>query len=611
MTREVDVGVIVEVKDKASAGFNKIKGSAEGASKGISDLAKKGTKGLRDLIGTLADVNLVFELGGRIWEKASFALESFVTNALEQRAESDRQRISMEKLGDTISRLLGLMGDLLIPVILGVADALGPTIRKTEEYLSKNRELIGSGITEFLVNTARLLTSAVGRALVLVTRIWNGWRVLITTTQSAISGMFASLLNGASSALSTVGELADKFGLEGLAAKVISARKEIQLLSSTFQDSSDNMLADSADIIKSQEDIEKQIAEVEKLIQKGIGVAAIKVMDRFRESIDKIPPRFEELKKKAREAFLEMIKLQTESLARQELAAVRQRELADLVAEVRINRLTMVAEAEDRAFERTKERAEETANAIMNIYDGIRSSITDSFADIGRLQNKVVFDIVRNEEGLLEEQERIVEQHVKTLGNAFEQMVASFAKKVAEAGEAFLAQKLIEQAVQAFTSKKNISANAAEGASAAFKAHAGIPFVGLALGAAAAAAMFAAIIAFAGKFQEGGIVKGGVPGRDSAIILAEPEEAVLPVQMVRDLRRVLGAGSTGTGPTPVRAAPVPRFQNGGIVSPQSTSVGDTFVFNQLIPPSRAEFRRVTRDRIIPGTRDLKRLGIKT
>lgn len=104
-----------------------------------------------------------------------------------------------------------------------------------------------------------------------------------------------------------------------------------------------------------------------------------------------------------------------------------------------------------------------------------------------------------------------------------------------------------------------IMAYAAEGAAAAFKAHAGIPFVGWAIGAALAGVVFAGITAYLGraKFAQGGTVRGGVPGQDSVPILAMPDEEVLSVPEARRYRQArrdgslyggAGAGSRG-GPS--------------------------------------------------------------
>jgi hypothetical protein len=78
----------------------------------------------------------------------------------------------------------------------------------------------------------------------------------------------------------------------------------------------------------------------------------------------------------------------------------------------------------------------------------------------------------------------------------------------------------------------------------AFDSLAGIPVVGPALGGAAAAAAIVAGTArvnqirsqkFTG-FQDGGLVEGGIPGRDSVPAMLTPGEVVVPETNFRDLR---------------------------------------------------------------------------
>jgi len=84
----------------------------------------------------------------------------------------------------------------------------------------------------------------------------------------------------------------------------------------------------------------------------------------------------------------------------------------------------------------------------------------------------------------------------------------------------------------------------------AYKSLAGIPNIGPVLGAAAAAAAVAAGTSQINKikatkfqaFQDGGLVEGGIPGRDSVPALLTPGEVVVPERNFKDLR--LSEGQT-------------------------------------------------------------------
>ncbi len=85
-----------------------------------------------------------------------------------------------------------------------------------------------------------------------------------------------------------------------------------------------------------------------------------------------------------------------------------------------------------------------------------------------------------------------------------------------------------------------IIAEAMKAAAASLSAHAGIPFVGLAIGTAVAATALSAVMAYAGRVKErpagfahGGLVTGGRTGHDSVPAMLTPGEVVIPADVVR------------------------------------------------------------------------------
>lgn len=79
------------------------------------------------------------------------------------------------------------------------------------------------------------------------------------------------------------------------------------------------------------------------------------------------------------------------------------------------------------------------------------------------------------------------------------------------------------------------------------------------------------------KFADGGLVRGGVKGKDSVPGLLMPGEVVLPVDTVNALRGVFGRGSSG-----------PKFEDGGTVFGRRGLVMDA-----LVPLVREEVRDMT------------------
>ena len=171
------------------------------------------------------------------------------------------------------------------------------------------------------------------------------------------------------------------------------------------------------------------------------------------------------------------------------------------------------------------------------------------------------------------------------------------------AGEVFAEQALgqrtaEEAAVQAAKSvlkvtlatvRRIIIARAAQGAASQGAAVAGTG-AGLIVAPAAAAAMFALLSAFVNRLEHGGIVTGGMPGRDSVPALLTPGEVVIPAPVVRQF-----AGK-----------PAQTFNQGGFVTAQRGGVIPTTIspapttqvnltLQSLIPTSTAEAKKAARE----------------
>ena len=160
-------------------------------------------------------------------------------------------------------------------------------------------------------------------------------------------------------------------------------------------------------------------------------------------------------------------------------------------------------------------------------------------------------------------------------------------------GEAFgsLAQGI---ATTVMNSAINVAiAHAIEAATGAASSQAAIPIVGPALALASMGAIFAAVVGFARSQMKpakgmaaGGIVTGGVPGRDSVPAVLMPGEGVLPSNLTSELRRVLAVqGGGGSGGVNV-----------------SASVGFMAI------PSRAQTRQFILENLVPELKRMKAAG---
>lgn len=176
-------------------------------------------------------------------------------------------------------------------------------------------------------------------------------------------------------------------------------------------------------------------------------------------------------------------------------------------------------------------------------------------------------------------------------------ILGDIAEKLAE----FAIDQIAAAIAEGILDRSKIAANAAVAASGAAAAVAGIPFVGPLLAPSAAAAAFTSTMAYqaAVPLAEGGIVEGGVAGRDSVHALLMPDEAVLPVSMVRSLRRLLGAPGGGSGT-------MPGFADGGIVAQRRRQQAPQQVNLFGMFGDRSAMRRWQRDVLEPDQKVLRK-----
>ena len=145
-----------------------------------------------------------------------------------------------------------------------------------------------------------------------------------------------------------------------------------------------------------------------------------------------------------------------------------------------------------------------------------------------------------------------------------------------------------------------IGAAAATGGAKAVAAHAGIPFIGIAIGAAAAIAVVAMITKYMGLWAKGGFVTGGTKGKDSVPGLLTPGEYVLTVDQVAQWQKLASSMNMA------KNAGTSNFAKGGRVAPVSNNQAPVVIqLHSTIPQSRAEIRRFVRQNIVPALTELR------
>jgi hypothetical protein len=154
----------------------------------------------------------------------------------------------------------------------------------------------------------------------------------------------------------------------------------------------------------------------------------------------------------------------------------------------------------------------------------------------------------------------------------------------------------------------SIGNSAAEAAGKQMSAHAWIPFVGIAVGLAAAGAIAAATIGIRDDVgsvpslpQPKGMAAGGFvsgpAGRDRVPAWLTAGEFVIPRGTVDQIRRGQGPSTPG------------HYADGGLVAgAQSAAPAMNITIASAIPQDRAQIRRMVRDVIVPELRQLARMG---
>lgn len=203
----------------------------------------------------------------------------------------------------------------------------------------------------------------------------------------------------------------------------------------------------------------------------------------------------------------------------------------------------MIAE-QKRAAEEAKRQWDRSVGGIVKSFgDGLLKMAegTESFGQLMRsIGQKIATDWVNNISKMVSDWLRGIAQQV--MATQAGETAKNAAKRVGAA------QGL---AIDGLASMKEVVNSAATAAGKAYQAMAGIPVVGPALGAAAAAAVFGAVIAFKGMIAS---AAGGydIPAGVNPMTQLHAQEMVLPARLANPMRDMLagGGGPWGGGGSP-------------------------------------------------------------
>lgn len=492
---------------------------------GMAEAANTGLGSIKGLQNAFHESQV--ELGERFAPAITFVITQ-LTNFLTPAEESN-------------GALTDLKASLIVAglALTGIATAL-PILSQAFLAVKAAVSVFNLELTATKVALAGL---GIGLIIVLITELALNWESVSARVIQVVKGM-VEFVSGAFQGLSTV--ISGAFHLdpakikEGLdqiqtafAAGAKTATAEIPKATEEAlqeQDQVKKKYADKAQAERaSQDSIRRQLAKAEQEAQK------LQLEDGYQDEI--------ELKKKE----IEVLK-QLEKSKDAELNAILRQRLAQIRAQ------------ETTAFNENEKRGEAEEKVELNAQKKLAALSIKNRQDLSVQQQKQLSQQVETEEDVLrkayaDELQLEIKAHNQFLeeqnkyGTAYATInqamhsseVQGFAQATQNLAQLQNSKNAELKAIGKAAAAANIVIQTAQSAMSIFTGFSAIPIVGPALGIAGAAA---AILYGAEKEQEvlaaatGGLVEGGIPGRDSVRAMLEPGELVVPKQ---NFQQVVGA----------------------------------------------------------------------
>ena len=530
---DAKVGIEIEASGDAGGAIEKIGVGVKTTRKALNDMGAAGGKAFDALGKATVIFNQGLELGKKAFELLKVAIGDTVAKALEFRRANDPAKKFFETAKKGAEVIRARLGDILIPVIIGVSKAFGDVSGSMEEWLTVNRKLFATKIIENLSTVAEVLVTGIAKGTLFVTKVWLGWKLVIEGVSLVVNKFFEFMLLGIDKATGGLARVVGIFDRD-LKNSLLEAQKGIAGFGDEFaksgEDAADAMQKTAAQITAAED----AIVSFETAAVAGINRVRSTAADQIEASIAGTRRNDEERqaaidREAERQAFILSLEERTQ-------AGITQIREANLSRRIEVSN-KFIAETE-------AAEAEAAARTVALV-----SSVTGTV--VGAWQT------------------------------AAESIIS---------GQQTASQAIIGATID--TALAAINAAAAAAAAKQLEAHSFLPFVGIAIGAAAAAVVSGIIKA---KLSEvpagmaaGGLVTGGQRGRDSVPAMLTPGEVVIPAPVVRQFSGRSAASRSG----------VVTAQRGGVVPGVAAAGAGPQVsvnFQSFFPPKSAETKRAVRE----------------
>lgn len=272
------VGILIVAKDQASKAIRGIGVSAKTSLTAVRGLGQGGAAAMKALGVGAALLNQTIELGKKAWEVFRLAIGDTIAKALEFRGEGDSSRKFFQGLSRDADLLRARIGDALIPVAQGFGTVLRGLINSIRTWISDNRQLIGTKLVEWISAAAQAITGGLLSAIGLLSKAWNGWKLIIETVQLVINRFFEGVLIGGARVMTWLASVSDRFGQGGLAGKLREAAAFARGLGDEFGRSGDVANVAIANTAGQIDQINQSLARAKQMANDAIRQGATEAM---------------------------------------------------------------------------------------------------------------------------------------------------------------------------------------------------------------------------------------------------------------------------------------------------------------------------------------------
>ena len=588
-----EYGIVLSARDNASAAVKALSGAMGATTKAVQKMGSVGASVFSAIGGAVVVANNAVQL----FKSGFEAISSFVGGSLdavrELRGETNPLVVEMDRLATNSLAVKAALGTAFASALLGISKAFSSVGGGAADFLDKNRKLIATKIVQYLFRLAQALTTGIAKALTVANDVWAEYNTLSDRALLAITGLVKAFF--------TLKKWM-AFGNEENAKWALG----LKLVAEQEEKVEERIFAVVDAHAKYQDEIDGVIAKIQELMDKGYG-PAMAASIAFAEAAGKTIPestaqalmRIGIQANSMRFALADAAEMLTSGLGMAEGTLVLDRFQTKLDA---VNQLIGVATTT-------------SVGALKSDIEGLYASLGQTLVidvDLQNLdQSKEAFalftaqlDIAlkKGREGFnalnaelditaagIAEAEAAAAAMIGAVSSAVVGALISLAEGQKTMAEASLDALSAVMAAVVQVAMNSIIASSLTGQANAIAGNLGIPVWGLAIGIAAGLAALAAISALKSKlpepkkFAQGGLVTGGMAGRDSVPAMLMPGEFVLTTKQTDSLRR----GNSSLG-------------GGGNITINMTS---------QIPPTKAEMKKHVRQNILPALELLKAQGM--